>query len=94
MKVGQYVVCIDDKDQYDLYNVKMPIVKEGEYYVIRGFRPSTGGVYLFNLKLEILWNGEERGFLRHRFKVVDESNFAFNELKKLLEELKQVETPV
>lgn len=92
MKIGQKVICINDKNQND-YRVPSPCVVKGQIYTIRGFRPSTGGVYLNEIKLEILYTGEERGFYRYRFCVIDE-HYGDELLKQIEEILNPVEIEI
>jgi hypothetical protein len=63
-KIGDEVVCINDSNQ------DYPTLKKGEKYIIRGFRKSTGGLYLVGIKLPNTYDGEI-GHKQTRFKKVD-----------------------
>ena len=80
--VGQKVICVNDMHQYGPY----PCVVKDEIYTIRGFRRSTGGVYVAGIFLQVYSGGEEQGFLRFRFMGIDDG-FADEILEKIKPEI-------
>ena len=86
MKIGQQVVCVDDRHQ----DPTTPCVVEGKTYTIRGFSPLTGGLYLVGLELDYIRPGLERAFLRSRFREVDDL-FSEKVLENVLEKIKEEE---
>jgi len=88
MKIGDKVICVDDSSQMG----DGPGVVHGEIYTVRGFRPSTGGVYLEEIELEMQGN-EERAFFRWRFRVLETqwAEEVLNEIVQLVEREELVE---
>ena len=84
MKIGQRVICIDDKNQIG----PGENVIEGEIYYIRGLSPITTGVYVENIHLPLVTPSVEQAFFRRRFRPIDE-DFAEAVLKKIIEEIKK-----
>jgi|SRR5690606_29908446 len=74
MKVGDKVVCIDDKDPSDPTRIMHQMVKRGEIYTVRGFSsPPSGdtGVLLEEITNGLWSNGSEGSYNPNRFRPID-----------------------
>ena len=88
-KIGQKVVCINDAHQMHTIPPSPDVVK-GKIYTVRGIRHGTGGLYLEGMFLDMIAPGIERGYLRERFRPLDE-RFAEEVLEKIMLESKAEE---
>lgn len=87
-KVGQKVVCINDKNQVNRSVQKITeYIKEGTIYEIKSFS-SIGGIRLKGINHGYFYDGEEACFNTSRFAPLDEllnHNKAVEQLFKELE---------
>lgn len=86
-KVGQQVVCINDKKQNNC-TLKAPSenVIKGKIYTIKGF-DSVGGIKFIELKCGRYLDNEESGFQPSRFAPLEEYQNHKKGVEQLIKEL-------